>query len=70
MTSIAGVSLRLILTFLTVAKRYVVHTMACFVMINHGDANDDKDINEGDWRRMSEDDEQDDNGYCTTSDDE
>ena len=32
-----------------------------------GDASDREDIDEWDWRSMLEDDDQDDNEYCTTS---
>ena len=37
-------------------------------MINHGDVSGGGDINEWDWRSMSEDDDQGDDEYCTTSD--
>ena len=37
-------------------------------LINHGDASDSEDIDEWEWRSMSEDDDQyarDDSQYCT-----
>ena len=34
-------------------------------LINHGDANDSENIDKWDWRSMSEDDDQDDDEYCT-----
>ena len=37
-------------------------------LINHGDASDGGGIDKWDWRRLSEDDDQGDNKYCTTSD--
>ena len=37
-------------------------------MINHRDASESEDNDEWDWRSMLEDDDQDDDKYCTTSD--
>ena len=37
-------------------------------LINHGDASDREDIDEWDWKSMLEDDDQDDDEYCNTSD--
>ena len=68
MTSIAGVTLDYFL-HCKQQQRGSTHWYALSV-INHGDASDGGDIDEWDWRSMSEDDDQGNGEYCTTSDDD
>ena len=67
MVTIAGLSPRLL--YSEQQQRSSVHQDA-LSLINHGDASDSEDIDEWDWRSMSEKDNQDDNEYCITSDDD